>query len=127
MADLFKDIIQSILQTKKQVLDNENDYTSFLVNRALSYHFDCILYSNEMNQHPHLDKHMQYDYLMGTVRAYKRPFQKWHKKETNEDLEAVKEFFHYSNEKAKEVLNILTETQITEIKHRLYKGGIEKG
>jgi hypothetical protein len=127
MADLFKDIVPSILQTKKDVLDNEGDYVPFVVNRALSNHFDCILYANEMNKYPHLDKRIQYDYLMGTVRAYKRPFQKWHKRETSENLDAIKEYFNYSNEKAKEALSILSNDQVTEIRTKLDRGGIQKG
>jgi Bacteriophage clamp loader A subunit len=127
MADLFKDIVPAILQTKKEVLDDEGDYVPFVVNRALSNHFDCILYANEMNKYPHLDKRMQYDYLMGTVRAYKRPFQKWHKRETSENLDAIKEYFNYSNEKAKEALSILSNDQVTEIRTKLDRGGIQKG
>ncbi len=63
MPDLFKDIIPSILQTKKNVLQDEidvKDYTPFVVNRALSYHMDCILYANELNLYPEMDKDLQY-------------------------------------------------------------------
>ena len=66
MPDLFKDIIPSILQTKKNVLQDEldvKDYTPFVVNRALSYHMDCILYANEMNLYPEMDKDLQYQFF----------------------------------------------------------------
>jgi hypothetical protein len=39
------------------------------------------------------------------------------------NLEYVKEYYGYSNEKAKDALNILTEEQIELIKNTLSKGG----
>ena len=116
MSDLFKDIIPSILQTKKNVLDNEKDYHAFVVNKALSFHYDCVMQANEMNRNSHLPATLQYQYLLNTVRGYKRPFRKWEKRETIENLEAVKEYYNYSNEKAKEALVLLNATQIDEIK-----------
>lgn len=124
MTDLFKDIIPSILQTKKNVLENEKDYNGFVVNKALSFHRDCVLYANQMNKVPNLDAKVQYHYLLNSIRGYKRPYQKWLKKETLDDLEAVKEYFSYSNEKAKEALSVLSNDQIIEIRKRLNKGGL---
>lgn len=126
MTDLFKDTIPSILQTKKKVItqENERDYVPFIVNKALSFHMDCIMQSNQMNMLPSTDSLMQYHYLLNTVRAYKRPFQKWQKRETLENLELVKEYYNYSNEKAKEALSILSNAQIEEIKKTLNKGGL---
>ena len=125
MADLFKDIIPSILQTKKPVLDNEKDYVPFIVNKALSHHYDCIFYAIQMNIHCQIDRKMQYDLLLNTIRPYKRPYQKWQKMEEVENLDAVKEFFNFSNEKAKAALCILTDDQISEIKKELNKGGVQ--
>jgi hypothetical protein len=124
MADLFKDIIPSILQTKKNVVDNEKDYIPFVVNKALSFHYDCILIANEMNKVPNTDGILQYHYLLNKVRGYRRPFQKWHKRETIENLDAIKEYFNYSNEKAKDALMVLSDEQIVEIKRNLNKGGL---
>jgi hypothetical protein len=124
LADLFKDIIPSILVTKKNVLDDEKDYVPFIVNKALSYHMDCILYANQLNMMHQADKTLQYHYALNTIRSYKRPFQKWQKKETIDDLEAVKDYFDFSNEKAKEALTVLTESQLSEIKNLLDKGGV---
>ena len=124
MSNLFKDIIPSILQTKKNVLDNEKDYVPFVVNKALSFHYDCILHANEMNKLPNLDRVMQYQYLLNTVRGYKRPFQKWQKKDEIESLDAVKEYYNYSDNKAREVLEILSDADIDEIKRRTRKGGL---
>jgi lipopolysaccharide assembly outer membrane protein LptD (OstA) len=128
MSDLFKDIIPSILQTKKVVVtqENERDYVPFITNRALSFHHDVIMFANEMNKQSSLDPLLQYHYMLNTVRGYKRPFQKWKKREIVEDLEAVKEYFGYSNEKAKEALRILTTEQIEEIKNIVEKGGVKK-
>jgi hypothetical protein len=123
MTDLFKDIIPSILHSKKPVLDNEKDYHAFVVNRALSFHYDCVLQANEMNLYPGLNGSMQYQYLLNTVRGYKRPFRKWEKRETIDDLEAVREYYNYSYEKAKEALVLLNATQIEEIRKAINKGG----
>lgn len=123
MSDLFKDIIPAILQTKKDVLEEEKQYVPFVVNRALSFHYDCIMYANEMNMLPNTDKKMQFHYLLNRVRGYKRPFQKWQKRDSIEALEVVKEYYSFSNEKAKEALAVLTDDQIDEIRKRLFRGG----
>ena len=126
MPDLFKEIIPSILQTKKNVFNDELDYKEyapFLVNRALSYHMDCVLYVNEMNLHPELQKDVQYQYLLNTIRPMKRKFQPWQKASVEKDIECVKQFFGYSNEKAKDALRILNDEQLAEIRKRTDKGG----
>lgn len=126
MTDLFKDIIPSIQQTKKVVItpENERDYVPFVVNRSISFHLDMVMPANQMNMMPSADPLLQYHYLLNTVRAYKRPFQKWQKRETLENLDIVKEYYNYSNEKAKEALSILSDAQIVEIKKTLNKGGL---
>ena len=124
MADLFKDIIPSIMQTKQNVLESENDYVPYVVNKALSFHYDCILQANLMNTLPNIDKRMQYDFFLNTIRSYKRPFRKWHKAETNEDLTSVMEYYGFSLSKAREALVLLTDSQLSLIKKNLYKGGL---
>ena len=124
MTDLFKDVIPSILQTKKDVVETDKDYNAFVVNRALSFHYDCVLQANEMNQYPNLPGTLQYHYLLNSIRGYKRPFRKWEKRETIDDLDAVKEYYNYSYEKAKEVLVLLDATQIEAIKKAINKGGL---
>ena len=126
MADLFKEVLPSIMQTKKMVFtaENEKEYTPYVVNRALSFHKDCVLFANQMNLAPNTDKLLQYHYLLNTIRSYKRPFQKWQKLDENADLDAVKEFYGYSNEKAKDALKVLTNDQLNEIKKTLNKGGL---
>ena len=128
MPDLFKEIIPSILQTKKSVINDDidqKDYVPFVVNRALSFHMDCILYVNEINVHPGMDKDMQYQYLLNTIRPMRRKFQPWQKTETDKNLQYVKEYFKYSNSKAKEALRILTDEQITDIRIKIDKGGVK--
>ena len=126
MADLFKEIIPSILQTKKDVLDDPKDYKAFLVNRSLSYHMDCIMYANQMNLCNNLDSELQYQYLLNTIRPMKRKFQPWQKASAMKDIDCVKQYFGYSDEKAKEALRILTDEQITLIKTKIDKGGVKK-
>lgn len=124
MTDIFKDIIPSILQTKKNVLDNDKDYVPYVVNKAISFHYDCVMYANQMNILPHTDPCLQYQFYLNSIRPYKRPYQKWLKRETIEDLDVVKEYYGYSNEKAKQVLTILSPAQLDELRKRIYKGGM---
>jgi hypothetical protein len=129
MPDLFKEILPSILQTKKSVFRDEidyKDYKPFIVNRALSYHMDCVLYVNELNRIPGIEPDMQYSYLLNTIRPMKRKFQPWQKSEVDKDLECVKQYFGYSNQKAKEALRILNDEQLAEIKTKTAKGGVTK-
>jgi len=126
MTDLFKEVLPSILHTKKYVItqENEKDYVPFITNRALSFHRDCVLFANEMNKLPNIDKIMQYHYLLNIIRAKKRPFEEWIKYKTDENQQAIKEYFNYSNDKAKEALLVLSDDHIMEIKKKLNKGGL---
>ena len=122
------DLIPSILQTGKSVMRDEldyRDYKPFMVNRALSYHMDCILHVNELNKSPSIEPDMQYSYLLNTIRPMKRKFQPWQKANKNKDIECIKTFFGYSDQKATEALRILTDEQIAEIRKRTDKGGVK--
>ena len=126
MPDLFKEIIPSILTTKKSVIHDDidaKDYVPFVVNRALSYHMDCVLYVNEMNLYPEIEKDLQYQYLLNTIRPMKRKFQPWQKSSVDKDIECVKEYFGFSNQKAKDALRILNDEQLAEIRRKTDKGG----
>lgn len=125
MADLFKEIIPSILQTKQNCMLTEQDekqYPHFMVNRALSYHIDTVLMANAVNMLPHADNRLKYDFLLNIVKPYRRPFQKWEKRVEPIDLAVVKEYYGYSDAKALEVLSILSDEQINHLKEKLYKG-----
>ena len=124
------DYVNSILQNKKYLIVDElseKDYKPFLINRSLSYHKDCILYANEMNQRHLIDSKLQYDFLINTIRSQKRPFAKWAKKsEIGEDIECVKQIFNFSNSKAYEALRILNKEQIQKLKEKTDTGGLRK-
>ena len=122
MTDIFKDIIPSILQTKKDCLVDEKDYVPFVVNKALSHHYDCILHANQMNMYPNLDKRLQFQYYLNSIRKKKR-FSPWLKKDKINDLELIKQYYGYSNEKAKSALSLLNKDQINYIRKRLDIGG----
>ena len=126
MPDLFKEIVPSILQTKKEVVTNEEsakDYAPYVVNKALSGYVDCIMYVNQMNINHHLHKKAQYDYYINSIRAKKRPYAQWLKAEKTNDLEAVKLFFGYSTRAAREAIKSLTAEQIEIIKKETEIGG----
>jgi len=93
----------------------EKDYNPFLINKALSYHLDCLMEANAMNSRPLLDKKLQFSYLLSAIRSRRRPFESWINHESNNDLAAVKQFFKCSEQKAHEAIRILTKKQIEEI------------
>ena len=100
----------------------EKQYIPFMVNRSLSYFNDTVLIANEMNIHHHLDNRLQFDFQINIVRKRKR-FSKWFKPETESDVEVVKSYYGYSNEKAYQALTLLTKSQIEELKKKVNKGG----
>jgi len=123
------DIINTITFTKKlkdPETPVENVYVPFIINKGLSLYVDTIFHANDMNMNSHLSKRMQYDYLMNSIVKKKR-YSKWPKKATeDENLELVKQYFGYNDQKAKQALRLLNEQQIKEIKQSFIKGGVEK-
>lgn len=126
MSYELKDWLNSINQTKQNIMDEDpsskKDYTPYIINRCLSGHIDCLMYSNEMNKYHSLDKKLQYDFFINTLRPKKR-FSPWLKKDKIKDLEVVKSYYKYSNEKAKQALKILSTQQLNFIKSKLETGG----
>ena len=121
----LKDWLNSINQTKENLMEdpsNKKDYPPYIINRCMSGHVDCILYANEMNMQPHLPKDMQYAFYLNSIRKRKR-FSPWIRKDKVKDIEIVKQYYGYSNEKATQALKILNNTQLNFIKQRLEKGG----
>lgn len=117
--------LNTINTTKKDIMVDdaaEKSYNAYMVNRSLSYFNDSVLYANEMNKYHHLDNKLQYHFLINSIRPRKR-FSKWMKKSDQDSVELVKEYYGYSNEKARQVLSLFSDMQITELKQRLYKGG----
>ena len=122
----LKDWLNSINQNKKNIMDEDpssiKEYAPYIINRCLSGHIDCLMYANEMNKFSSLDKKLQYDFFINIIRKKKR-FSPWLKQEKIKDLEIVKSYYGYSNEKAKQALNILTKKQLDFIKSKLETGG----
>ena len=122
----LKEWLNSINTTNNNLIDEESDlekkYPSYIVNRCLSGHIDAIMFANEMNKHPNLAKKLQYDFFLNSLRKRKR-YSPWLRKEQIENLELVKKYYGYSNEKAKQVLHILTREQLSFIRDRLETGG----
>ena len=123
----LKDYLNAINHTKETLLDTEDEewekkYPPFVVNKCVYPFQDTIMLVNEINQLPHLDNKLQFDFLINSIRPRKR-FTPWLKANKLNDLEYVKEFYGYNNEKAKVALTILNDEQIATIKQKLYKGG----
>jgi NACalpha-BTF3-like transcription factor len=119
------DYVNAICDSKQNLIVDEiseKSYNPFMINRTLSYHFDTVLLANEMNQRAHLDKKLQNDFLINTVRKKKR-FAKWVKPLSSDDLEVVKEYYGYSNEKARQALPLLNGEQMGQLRQRVFKGG----
>ena len=122
----LKDWLNSINTNKNNLIDEDIDsekkYPSYIINRCLSGHIDAVMFENEMNKHPNLAKKLQYDFFLNSLRKRKR-YSPWLRKEQIENLELVKKYYGYSNEKAKQVLHILTREQLSFIRDRLETGG----
>jgi hypothetical protein len=122
----LKDWLNSINVTKKNLMEDDillkKEYSPFIINRCLSGHIDCILFANEMNLNHHLDKDMQYLFYLNSLRKKKR-FSPWIRKDKGKDLECIKQYYGYSNEKAFQALKILSKEQINFIKQRFEIGG----
>ena len=119
------DYVNAINYSKKDIMqtrDDEKAYSPYMVNRSLSYFQDTVVLANEMNKYHHLDSRLQFSFLINIVRKRKR-FSKWVKPELENDLESVKRYYGYSNEKARQVLSLLSPSQIKQIKEKVNKGG----
>jgi len=125
MAEL-KDWLNSINFNKNNLIEEDSsaikDYPPYIINRCLSGNLDCIMFANEMNKYSFLDKDMQYSFYLNTLRKKKR-FSPWLRKDKVTDLQSVKQYYGYSNEKASQALKILSKEQLDYIKQRLEIGG----
>lgn len=126
------DFVNSINENKNNLLNgSENDdfaekqYNPFIVNKSLSYHKDVILYVNEINQYSNLDHKLQYEYLLFAIPKKKR-YSKWAKKDENEDIEIVSQWYGCNYSKASEILRIINKSTLDLIKQKLQKGGVIK-
>ena len=122
------EFVKAINYSKKDIMVDDlvdAEYNPFIINRSLSYFKDTVLYANEINQNGHLDSRLQFDFFINIIRKRNR-FSKWLKPSEIENLEVVKEYYGYSDEKAKSVLSLLNNRQIENLKQRIYKGGRTK-
>ena len=122
----LKDWLNSINQTKKNLIDEdpdlEKDYPPYIINRCYSGHLDAVMYANEMNKYNFLPKKMQYDFFINILRVKKR-FSPWLRKDEIKDVDYVKRFYDYSNEQAKQALKLLSKEQLNFIKSKFETGG----
>ena len=120
--------VTDITYTKSNIMVDdiaEKAYNAFMVNRSLSYFHDCALMANEMNINHHLDKRLQFHFLINIVRKKKR-FSKWTKVQKNDEIEVIQEYYGYSNDKAQQIHSLLSSDQIDELKKKVYRGGKRK-
>ena len=127
MSYELKEYLNAINFTKKNLMDSDDElwkkkYPAFIVNKLLSAFSDTIMLVNEMNRNHFIDKDMQFQFLLNSIRTKKRysPFLRASKLK---EIECVKEYYGYSNDKAKSALDILTKDEIKLIKEKLFKGG----
>ena len=124
----LKDWLNSINYSKKNLIDEDPDlekkYPAYIINRCMSGHLDAIMYANEMNLYHNLSPKLQYDFLLNILRSKKR-FSPWVKKEELKNLDYVKRYYGYSDEKAKQVLPLLSKEQLTFIQEKLERGGLK--
>ena len=125
--DLFKDYLPAINYTKKNLMDSDDlmwkkKYNAFMINKVLSFFSDTIMMANEMNRNYILDNDMQFQFLLNSIRSKKR-YSPFLRAEKLNDLDVVKEYYGYNNEKAKNALDILTKDEVKLIKEKLFKGG----
>ena len=122
----LKDWLNSLNYNKENLINDEphliKEYPPYIINRCLSGHLDAVMYAQEMNKYHFLDKDLQYNFYLNILRKRKR-FSPWVRKEKITDLDYVKRYYGYSNEKASQVMKILTPEQISYIKQRLDIGG----
>ena len=136
----LKDYLKAINESKENLMDEDDKishrevgdtpehecykkYPPFVINKCLSMFYDCIAQANEINGYHFLDKDVQFNFFINSIRKKKRFGGKWLKQNVLKDIEYVKEYYDYSNEKAREALSILTKEQIELIKLSVDKGG----
>jgi len=121
----LNDYLTSINQSKKSVViddESEKAYPPYIVNKCLAAFHDTVLFANEMNVYPHLDKKLQYDFFINSINPRKR-FSPWAKKQSIKYLDVVKEYYGYNDDKALQALRILSNDQLDHIKKLVDKGG----
>ena len=123
------DFVDAISYSKKNLIVDdwsERQYNPYVINKSLSFGSDTVIQANEMNSRPHIEKHLQFSFLINTVRARKR-YNKWIKADKVENLELVKKYFNYNTEKAVQALKLLSPEQLQIIQNKMFTGGLNNG
>lgn len=122
------DIINNITSSKDNIWADieEKDYNAFMVNRGLSYHFDCVLFANEVNLRRNMPKKQQYEFLLHSIQPKKKRFSKWASSKKDQEILKVSEYYSVSFRKAAAIRNLLTDEEYSELESKLYKGGVQK-
>ena len=126
----LKDYLYSINLNKNDLMDGEDPlwekkYPAWIVNKLLSAHSDTLFLSNEMNMHSFLDNKLQFHFYLNSVRKRKR-FAPFLKSEKESDLDTVKKYYGFSNDKARSALRVLTQEQLIHMKEKLKTGGKDR-
>lgn len=119
------EFLNTINYSKQDLMEDdllEKQYLPYMINRSLSYFQDTVILANEMNRYHLLDSKLQYHFLLNIVRKRKR-FSKWLKPQSEDDVDVIKEYYGYSNDKARQILNLLSPSQLQQLRIRVSKGG----
>mgnify|MGYP001165357918 CR=1 FL=1 len=123
------DFVKSVSHNKKDLMVDEVEekaYQPFLINKALSYHQDAVFLTNEMNVRHGIDNRLQYQFFLNTLRKRQR-FSKWHKPYISKKIDVVKEYYQISRREAKDYVELLSDTQIRQLKNSMKTGGKDNG
>jgi len=129
MAKSPFDFINNISSSRTSLWEesSESEYNSFMVNRGLSQFQDTILYSQLLNEHcQYLTNRQQYDFYRLAINNKKKRFAKWHKAKKRDDLSELAEFYGISVRRLEQYLELMSESELTEMTNMMYKGGREK-
>ena len=119
------DFVNAINYNKENLIVDdwsEKQYVPYIVNKALSYGADTVIPANEMNARPHLDKKLQFQFLINYSLLQSVcliPL----KAEKIDSIEVIKKYYGYSTEKAYQVFPLLNQDMIDYLKEKLEKGG----
>jgi len=113
---------QNLIRGATDPKEAEKAYNAFMINRSMSQFPDVIMFANELNLRADIDSIMQHDFYLHALPKKSR-FSKWAQKNKLENLELVKEYFNYGNQKAMQALKLLSADDIEKIKEYLNEGG----
>lgn len=116
------DILRSVSYDKSDLSQQEGfdeAYTPFMVNRFLSMAPDTIFLAEFMNKMSHLPARLQYHFYMGAIDKKRRFFKYAKGKEdvNKENLKLVMLYYDVNDVQGKEILKLLNDEQLQNIKN----------